>query len=197
MMYAAAGRAALPKGYGRGAAGAARQAPLCADTARRSPPRRRGARREFPHRGRRGRHPRLQPRHPPRRHRTRWPSSPISASRATARHAFYLGAELAKAEIAWRLGKRYVQDEPLDWGAAADDEAEDTTAFKKAGHTKHSGPGAPPPGTRDATPAEADAKPPETIEPEQARAQADAVAPAAAGQPMRIVCGKLVPAEGN
>jgi dihydropteroate synthase-like protein len=27
-------------------------------------------------------------------------------------HAFYLGAELAKAEIAWRLGKRFVQDEP-------------------------------------------------------------------------------------
>ena len=34
-------------------------------------------------------------------------------------HAFYLGTELAKAEIAWRLGKRYVQDEPLDWGCAA------------------------------------------------------------------------------
>jgi len=34
-------------------------------------------------------------------------------------HAFYLGAELTKAEIAWRLGKRYVQDEPLDFGLAA------------------------------------------------------------------------------
>ena len=33
-------------------------------------------------------------------------------------HAFYLGAELMKAEIAFRLGKRYVQDEPLDWGCA-------------------------------------------------------------------------------
>ncbi|MFD0934586.1 DUF6513 domain-containing protein, partial [Methylobacterium trifolii] len=65
-------------------------------------------------------------------------------------HAFYLGAELTKAETAWRLGKRYVQDEPLDWGCAADREAQDTTAFKKAGHTRHSGPGAPPPGTRDA-----------------------------------------------
>jgi hypothetical protein len=50
-------------------------------------------------------------------------------------HAFYLGAELAKAEIAWRLGKRYVQDEPLDWGCSADRPAEDTTAFKEAGHT--------------------------------------------------------------
>ncbi len=55
-------------------------------------------------------------------------------------HAFYLGGELTKAETAWRLGKRYVQDEALAWGAAADAEVEDTTAFKKAGHTKHSGP---------------------------------------------------------
>lgn len=35
-------------------------------------------------------------------------------------HAFYLGAELQKAEIAYQLGKRYVQDEPLDWGVATD-----------------------------------------------------------------------------
>ena len=33
-------------------------------------------------------------------------------------HAFYMGVELAKAQIAWRLGKRYLQDEELDWGAA-------------------------------------------------------------------------------
>ena len=39
---------------------------------------------------------------------------------ADGAHAFYLGTELAKAEIAWRLGKRYAQDEPLDWGVAAD-----------------------------------------------------------------------------
>jgi dihydropteroate synthase-like protein len=35
-------------------------------------------------------------------------------------HAFYLGVELARAEIAWQLGKRYVQDEPLQWGSAVD-----------------------------------------------------------------------------
>ena len=35
-----------------------------------------------------------------------------------ASHAFYLGVELARAEIAWQLGKRYVQDEPLRWGRA-------------------------------------------------------------------------------
>jgi dihydropteroate synthase-like protein len=37
-----------------------------------------------------------------------------------APHAFYLGAELMKAEIAFMLGKRYAQDEPLDWGCGAE-----------------------------------------------------------------------------
>jgi dihydropteroate synthase-like protein len=50
-------------------------------------------------------------------------------------HAFYLGAELSKAEIAWRLGKRYIQDEPLDWGCAVDRIAEDLTRLREAGHT--------------------------------------------------------------
>ncbi|MDP6182344.1 MAG: DUF6513 domain-containing protein [Gammaproteobacteria bacterium] len=31
-------------------------------------------------------------------------------------HAFYLGLELARAQIAWQLGKRYEQDEELEWG---------------------------------------------------------------------------------
>ena len=52
-----------------------------------------------------------------------------------APHAFYLAAELTKAEIAWRLGKRYAQDEPLDWGVAADAPADDRTRLKEAGHT--------------------------------------------------------------
>lgn len=50
-------------------------------------------------------------------------------------HAFYLAAELARAEMAWQLGKRYAQDEPLDWGVAADAPAEDKTRLKAAGHT--------------------------------------------------------------
>jgi dihydropteroate synthase len=50
-------------------------------------------------------------------------------------HAFYLAAELARAEIAYRLGKRYAQDEPLDWGVAADAPADDKTKLKAAGHT--------------------------------------------------------------
>ncbi len=35
-------------------------------------------------------------------------------------HAFYLGVELARAQIAWQLGKRYDQDEALHWGCAVD-----------------------------------------------------------------------------
>ena len=106
-------------------------------------------------------------------------------------HAFYLGAELAKAETAWRLGKRYVQDEPLDWGCAADAEAEDATAFKKAGHTKHSGPDAPLPGTRDARlpPPEADANPPDVI------SDAETVREGPQEPPRILVCGRLVPAD--
>jgi dihydropteroate synthase-like protein len=50
-------------------------------------------------------------------------------------HAFYLGAELMRAEIAWRLGKRYAQDEPLDWGCAVDRPQEDLTRLREAGHT--------------------------------------------------------------
>jgi dihydropteroate synthase-like protein len=50
-------------------------------------------------------------------------------------HAFYLGAELTKAEIASQLGKRYAQDEPLDWGCATDRRDEDRTRLSEAGHT--------------------------------------------------------------
>lgn len=50
-------------------------------------------------------------------------------------HAFYLGAELMKAEIAWRLGKRYAQDEPLAWGVAAPAPEADRTRLAEAGHT--------------------------------------------------------------
>jgi dihydropteroate synthase-like protein len=55
-----------------------------------------------------------------------------------APHAFYLGAELMKAEIAWRLGKRYAQDEPIGWGVAVDRLSEDLTRLRVAGHTLRS-----------------------------------------------------------
>ncbi len=60
---------------------------------------------------------------------------PKLALEADAPHAFYLGAELMKAEIAYRLGKRYTQDEPLSWGCGADQSPEDLTRLRKAGHT--------------------------------------------------------------
>ncbi len=58
---------------------------------------------------------------------------------ADGSHAFYLGVELARAEIAHLLGKRYAQDEPLRWGvagatAASAEEAHRLT-FKDAGAT--------------------------------------------------------------
>jgi hypothetical protein len=53
-------------------------------------------------------------------------------------HGFYLGAELTKAEIALRLGKRYVQDEPLDFGVAAPRQQGERLRLKEAGTTlKH------------------------------------------------------------
>jgi dihydropteroate synthase len=55
-------------------------------------------------------------------------------------HAFYLGVECARAEIACQLGKRYAQDTPLGWGVAADAPVpEDLTQFKEAGTTLHAG----------------------------------------------------------
>jgi dihydropteroate synthase-like protein len=41
-----------------------------------------------------------------------------------ASHAFYMGVETARAQIAWQLGKRYVQDRPLDWGCAFEGDKE-------------------------------------------------------------------------
>lgn len=40
--------------------------------------------------------------------------------RVDAAHAFYLGVELGRAQIAWQLGKRYAQDNELRWGAATE-----------------------------------------------------------------------------
>jgi hypothetical protein len=52
-------------------------------------------------------------------------------------HAFYLGVELARAEIAWQLGKRYNQDQPLSWGCATETAVQtvDLHTFKPAGTT--------------------------------------------------------------
>ena len=60
---------------------------------------------------------------------------PQLALQDDAAHAFYMGVELAHAEIAWRLGKRYVQDQPLDWGCAVERSAVDLNAWCAPGTT--------------------------------------------------------------
>ncbi|WP_454916839.1 DUF6513 domain-containing protein [Xanthobacter sediminis] len=54
-------------------------------------------------------------------------------------HAFYLGVEAARAEIAFQLGKRYAQDEPLRWGVSGETggkaDAAHQLTFKDAGST--------------------------------------------------------------
>jgi len=54
---------------------------------------------------------------------------------ADGAHAFYLGYEMAKAEIALQLGKRYAQDNPLDFGVSADKKSEDLTRHAPEGAT--------------------------------------------------------------
>jgi dihydropteroate synthase len=46
-----------------------------------------------------------------------WPQLRLEGDAA---HAFYMGVELTRAQTAWELGKRYVQDQPLDWGCAVE-----------------------------------------------------------------------------
>lgn len=53
-----------------------------------------------------------------------------------APHAFYMGIELAKAQIAWQLGKNYMQDEELAWGACVDTKSEEQKdQDSRAAHT--------------------------------------------------------------
>jgi dihydropteroate synthase-like protein len=53
-----------------------------------------------------------------------------------AAHAFYMGTELANAETAWRLGKRYVQDQPLNWGCAVERAEDDMLSYCAPGSTR-------------------------------------------------------------
>lgn len=61
-----------------------------------------------------------------------WPQLGLEGDAA---HAFYMGVELAHAEIAHKLGKRYVQDQPLDWGCAVDRTDQDLGAWCAPGPT--------------------------------------------------------------
>jgi dihydropteroate synthase-like protein len=50
-------------------------------------------------------------------------------------HGFYLGVELAKAQTAWELGKRYVQDQELAWGCVVKRDPADPKTHRAAGPT--------------------------------------------------------------
>ncbi len=50
-------------------------------------------------------------------------------------HAFYLGVQLGRAQLAQQLKKRFVQDEVLDWGCLVDVQEEDFSQQKQAGTT--------------------------------------------------------------
>ncbi len=62
-----------------------------------------------------------------------WPQLGLQGD---AGHAFYMGVELARAQIAHGLGKRYVQDQPLDWGVAVERRAEDLSGWCAPGSTR-------------------------------------------------------------
>lgn len=62
-----------------------------------------------------------------------WPQLGLEGD---ASHAFYMGVELAHAQLAWQLGKRYTQDQPLDWGCAVEREADDLNAWCAPGPTR-------------------------------------------------------------
>ena len=62
-----------------------------------------------------------------------WPQLGLEGDAA---HAFYMGVELAHAEIAYKLGKRYVQDQPLDWGCAVEPTRQDLDAWCAPGTTR-------------------------------------------------------------
>ncbi len=49
-----------------------------------------------------------------------------------ASHAFYLGVELGRAQIAWQLKKRYIQDEELHWGIDLPQNKQDKKSHREA-----------------------------------------------------------------
>ena len=55
-----------------------------------------------------------------------------------ASHAFYLGVELARAQIAFQLGKNYDQDNELNWGVALEKKKVSLTKRPKLKSTQKS-----------------------------------------------------------
>jgi hypothetical protein len=62
---------------------------------------------------------------------------PLLGVEHDAGHAFYLGVELARAQIALQLGKRYVQDQPLQWGCTVPPAGSDPVGDAAHGTTRH------------------------------------------------------------
>ena len=50
-------------------------------------------------------------------------------------HSFYLGVELARAQVAYQLRKEYSQDEELDWGCLVDKKVDNKITSKQLGPT--------------------------------------------------------------
>lgn len=57
------------------------------------------------------------------------------AEKVDAEHAFYLGYELARAELALHLGKQYEQDEPMRWGLLGNSSASSAVAHHRQTNT--------------------------------------------------------------
>jgi len=103
-----------------------------------------------------------------------------------AAHAFYMGVELAHATLAWKLGKRYVQDQPLDWGVAVPRPPADTDAWCAPGTTltHKTAPASAPAAPSDAAPAATDSALPEAA---GAAPRADALPETDNGEPAAAV----------
>jgi len=59
----------------------------------------------------------------------------IRLSKDRVRRVVLSGSELAKAQIAWELGKRYVQDQELAWGCAVEHDPAGPGTHRAAGPT--------------------------------------------------------------
>jgi hypothetical protein len=55
-------------------------------------------------------------------------------------HAFYLGLELGRAQIAHQLGKRYTQDQSLRWGCTVPRPEENLIEYTRPASTKRNKP---------------------------------------------------------
>ena len=129
-MYAAKADGALPKGYGRALLQTSRSLALSPIRAPRSRECGAGEGPQFPHRNGGGRRSIVS--QTGAGHHVATDAFSLFDKLGVEKdgpHAFYLGAELMKAEIAFRLGKRYAQDEPLDWGCATDNSARTGRGF--------------------------------------------------------------------